>query len=84
MNFKITIRGKEVDVKYEIFSESVPHFEFYSDGSVVSDTGYRSHFLNIGERPKEEEIKELAQKIAKECDKENFGTQEQSLTGWVK
>jgi len=84
MKFEIKIRGKTVNVKYERFSGDIPHFEFYSDGSVVSDTGYRSHFLNIGENPKEEEIKELAQEIAKECDKDHFGVQEQSLTGWFK
>ena len=83
MEFAIKIRGKEVNVKYDMFIKDVPHFEFYSDGTVVSDTGYRSHFLSIGENPKEEDIKDLALEIAKEADKENFNSKEQSLTGWV-
>ena len=83
MEFAIKIRGKEVNVKYDMFIKNVPHFEFYSDGTVVSDTGYRSHFLSIGENLKEEDIKDLALEIAKEADKENFNSKEQSLTGWV-
>jgi len=83
VEFAIKIRGKEVNVKYDMFIKDVPHFEFYSDGTVVSDTGYRSHFLSIGENPKEEDIKDLALEIAKEADKENFNSKEQSLTGWV-